>query len=131
MRSIRAWLSDNSAALVGFAALLTILSMILGVPFYVSGKIGSDISVRYKIIESTVPPDLNDLLLNSYSNSGSLQYLQSFDVHNIAKQFDEYISEHLSSVSGKKDSVTTELYATREMLVAIIEVKKLPMLLRN
>jgi hypothetical protein len=131
MKTVGKWLSDNSKALGGAAALVTILSALLLATFYIRENAGSDITVRFNIIESTIPPDINELLFQLRLMRGPLKHIEDADLDSIVNRLSDHFKQQLnqehkgssSDVSVETKQNRSELYLVLSLLNAIKDTK--------
>jgi hypothetical protein len=124
MASIRKWLSDNSAALKGAAAFLAIVSLIPTALSSVTKFFVPDVTMRYNVDASTIPPDLGDLFSKLLWNKGQLQYLQNIDLDSMIHRLSILLDQRSAVSSNKPESDLGRLYRVLEFLNALAEMKR-------
>ena len=124
MTSIRKWLSDNSAALTGAAAFVAIVSLIPTALSSVTKFFVPDVTMRYNVDTSTIPPDLSNLFSRLLWNKGQIQYLQSVDLDRMIHRLSVLLDQRSAVSSNKPEPDLNGLYRVLELLQALAEMKR-------
>lgn len=123
MNSLWRWLSDNSSSLLGLAAVVGMLSTVWFVFSYMWDRTSADITVRYGIEGSTLPPEIDELLKDVVAMREFSDLAQE-DFDALEAEISDYVDKAPSRKSGHSPQIIP-FDRVLEILTALSTIKNM------